>query len=47
VPGSVLDQVAAVSIAGHTIPVLGEAVLLFGFGLVMLGLGVYGFRRRD
>ena len=47
VPGSVLDQVAAVSIAGHTIPVLGETALLLGFGLAMLGLGVYGFRRRD
>jgi hypothetical protein len=47
VPGSVLDQIAAVSIAGHTIPVVGEAALLLGFGFVMLGLGVHGFRRRD
>ncbi len=47
VPQGVLDQVAAVSIAGHTVPVLAEATLLLGFGAVMLGLGVYGFRRRD
>jgi ABC-2 type transport system permease protein len=47
VPGSVLDQIASVSIAGRTIPVLGEAALLLGFGFVMLGLGVRGFRRRD
>jgi hypothetical protein len=36
-----------VSIAGHTVPVLAEAALLLAFGAVMLGLGVYGFRRRD
>jgi ABC-2 type transport system permease protein len=47
VPQSVLDQVAAVSIAGHTVPVLGATALLLAFGLVMLGLGVFGFRRRD
>jgi ABC-2 type transport system permease protein len=47
VPPRVLDQVAAVSIAGHTVPVLADAALLLAFGLVMLGLGVYGFRRRD
>jgi ABC-2 type transport system permease protein len=47
VPQGMLDQVAAVSIAGHTVPVLAEAALLLGFGAVMLGLGVYGFRRRD
>jgi ABC-2 type transport system permease protein len=47
VPPGVLDQVAAVSIAGHTVPVLADAAALLGFGLVMLGFGVYGFRRRD
>lgn len=47
VPSSVLDQVASVSIAGHPIPLLAEVVALLGFGLVMLGFGVYGFRRRD
>jgi hypothetical protein len=47
VPGPVLDRIASVSIAGHTIPVAGETALLLGFGLVMLGLGVRGFRRRD
>ncbi|HEV7464852.1 MAG TPA: ABC transporter permease, partial [Candidatus Dormibacteraeota bacterium] len=47
VPPRVLDQVAAVSIAGHTVPVLADAALLLAFGLVMLGLGVHGFRRRD
>jgi ABC-2 type transport system permease protein len=47
VPPTVLDQVAAVSIAGHTVPVLADAALLLAFGLVMLGFGVYGFRRRD
>ncbi len=47
VPQGMLDQVAAVSIAGHTVPVLAEAALLLGFGAVMLGVGVYGFRRRD
>ena len=47
VPQSVLDQVAAVSIAGHTVPVLGATAMLLAFGLVMLGLGVFGFRRRD
>jgi ABC-2 type transport system permease protein len=47
VPSGVLDQVAAVSIAGHTVPVLADAALLLAVGLVMLGLGVYGFRRRD
>ena len=47
VPSSVLDQVASVSVAGHAIPVLVEVLMLLAFGLVMLGLGVYGFRRRD
>jgi ABC-2 type transport system permease protein len=47
VRGSALDQVAAVNIAGHTLPVLGEAAVLLAFGIVMLGFGVYGFRRRD
>jgi ABC-2 type transport system permease protein len=47
VPAAVLNQVAAVSIAGHTVPMLAETLLLLAFGLLMLGLGVHGFRRRD
>jgi ABC-2 type transport system permease protein len=47
VPASVLDQVASVSIAGHPLSVAGEIAVLLAFGLVMLGLGVHGFRRRD
>jgi ABC-2 type transport system permease protein len=47
VPQGVLDQVASVTIAGHTVPLLADTALLLTFGIVMLGLGVYGFRRRD
>jgi ABC-2 type transport system permease protein len=47
VPPAMLDRVAAVSIAGHTVPVVADAAILLGFGLVMLGLGVLAFRRRD
>ena len=46
-PQAVLDRIAGVSIAGRTVPLLADAGILLAFGAVMLGLGVWGFRRRD
>jgi ABC-2 type transport system permease protein len=47
VPQQVLDQVASVTIAGHTVPLLADTAVLLAFGVMMLGFGVHGFRRRD
>jgi ABC-2 type transport system permease protein len=46
-PPAVLDRVTGISIGGHTVPLLADAGLLLAFGIIMLGLGVWGFRRRD
>jgi ABC-2 type transport system permease protein len=46
-PQAVLDRVTGISIGGHTVPLLADTGLLLAFGVVMLGLGVWGFRQRD
>jgi ABC-2 type transport system permease protein len=47
VPQATLDRITGISIGGYTVPLLADTGILLAFGLVMLGLGVWGFRRRD
>jgi ABC-2 type transport system permease protein len=46
-PQAVLDRVTGITVGGHTVPLLADTGVLLAFGMLMLGLGVWGFRRRD
>jgi ABC-2 type transport system permease protein len=46
VPGSELDRLG-LSLFGQTLSVWTEEALLIGFGLLMLGVAIHGFRQRD
>jgi hypothetical protein len=46
VPPGTSDQVG-LTIAGQVVPMAFEALVLVGFGLVMLGVAVRNFRKRD
>jgi ABC-2 type transport system permease protein len=47
VPSAALDKFAAITIAGNTLPVLLDALILLTFGAVFLGFSVRALRRRD
>jgi hypothetical protein len=46
VPGGVADQLG-LTIFGQVVPIAIEGLVLLGFGIAMLGIGVLNFRRRD
>ncbi len=46
VPGRVLDHLS-ISIGGQVLSLWVEEAMLLGFGLLMLGFAIYGFRQRD
>jgi ABC-2 type transport system permease protein len=46
VPGPVLDQLS-MTFGGRVVPILLEVAILIGFGLVMLAIAVFNFRRQD
>jgi len=47
VPAQVVDPTGAVTIAGRSLPLLADVGMMLGFGMVMLGLAIVAFRRRD
>jgi ABC-2 type transport system permease protein len=46
-PQPFVDHLAAVTIAGHAVPLLADVAILLAFGMVMLGVAMRAFRHRD
>ena len=46
-PQPFVDRVAAVTIAGHAVPLLADVAILLAFGMVTLGVAMRAFRHRD
>lgn len=46
VPGPVLDQLS-MTLGGRVVPIVLEVAILLGFGLVLLAMAVFNFRRQD
>ena len=46
-PSPVVDALSAITIGGHTIPVLGDVAVLLAFGIVFLVIAMRSFGRRD
>ena len=47
VSSAVTERLASITLFGWTVPLLGDAALLLGFGGAMLALAIWGFQIRD